>query len=490
MPVRVRFAPSPTGFLHVGGARTALYNYLFARAQGGVFVLRIEDTDAARSTDESLAAIFESLEWLGLSWDEGPKVGGAHGPYLQSKRRDRYALHGRSLETAGRAYPCFCSAEDLEERRRAQTARGEPPRYDGRCRPLDPAERQRQMEAGLPSALRFALPESGESVWDDVVRGRVAFRNELLDDFVLLRSDGLPTYNFACVVDDHEMEITDVVRGDDHISNTPRQLLLYEALGWTPPRFAHVPMILGQDGTRLSKRHGATSVAAYRERGILPEAMVNFLALLGWSYDGQRELFSLAELEQLFRLERVGSNPAIFNVEKLEWLNGQHLRALPEAERVRRVAEFLRARGETGFEMRSPEWQQALVRAIGDRLKTLADAGTYGAFALQETLEVDEAAWAELRERPEVGPRLRALAARVAADREFTLETLERDLRGLAAELGIKAGELIGAARVALTGRKVSPGIFEVLWLLGRERSVRRLEDAAARWEASPRAGV
>jgi glutamyl-tRNA synthetase len=490
MSVRVRFAPSPTGFLHVGGARTALYNYLHARRHGGTFVLRIEDTDAARSTPESLAAILDGMRWLGLTWDEGPAVGGAHGPYFQSERREHYHAHAETLRAAGRAYPCYCTAAELEARREAQLARGEPPRYDGRCRGLDEPSRARLAAEGRTPALRFALPGPGETAWEDVVRGRVSFRNEVLDDFVLIRSDGHPTYNYACVVDDHLMVITDVIRGDDHISNTPRQLLLYQALGWTPPRMAHVPMILGDDGSRLSKRHGATSVAAYRELGFLPEAMVNFLALLGWSFDGQRELFSLAELEQAFALERVGSNPAVFNLEKLEWMNGQHMKRLAEEERVRRVEAFLVARGHD-LGARPPEWRAALVRAIGDRLKTLADAERYGVFALRDHLDVDPEAWAEVRAKPEVGPRLATLAERLAADREFSLESLEQVTRGLAQELRIKAGELMSAARVALTGRKVAPGLFEVMALLGRERAVARLREAAARWaEESPHARV
>ena len=482
MSVRVRFAPSPTGYLHVGGARTALYNYLFARGQGGTFVLRIEDTDAARSTTESLSTILDSMKWLGLEWDEGPGVGGAFGPYLQSERRDRYQIHARALTESGRAYPCYCTAEELESRRQAQAARGEAPRYDGRCRGLDAAARAKLAAEGRIAAVRFALPAAGETGWTDVTRGEVSFRNELLDDFVVLRGDGLPTYNFACVVDDHEMEISHVVRGDDHISNTPRQLLLYQAFGWAPPAFAHVPMILGEDGTRLSKRHGATSVAAYRDLGYLPEGLANFLALLGWSYDAQREIFTLAEMEQLFRLERVGSNPAIFNPVKLEWVNAQHLRRLPEEERVRRVESFLESRGHT-LAGRTPEWRATLVRAIGDRLKTLADAERHGAFVLRDELEVDPDAWAELLERPEIAARLRALGERVAADDAYSLASLEAITRGLCAELGIKAGELIGVMRVALTGRKVSPGIFEVMWLLGKERTLGRFEEAAARWE-------
>jgi glutamyl-tRNA synthetase len=481
--VRVRFAPSPTGFLHVGGARTALFNYLFARARGGTFILRIEDTDAARSTDESLAAILEGMRWLGLAWDEGPEAGGERGPYFQSARRELYRRHADELVAKGRAYPCYCTAEELEARRAAQLARGEPPRYDGRCRGLDAAARAQRAAEGRGAALRFALEGQGEVAWDDQVRGRVAFQREVLDDFVLLRSDGFPTYNFACVVDDRSMAISHVIRGDDHISNTPRQILLYDAFGWEPPAFAHVPMILGADGTRLSKRHGATAVAAYRDLGFIPEGMVNFLALLGWSFDGTRELFTLAELEGAFALERVGSNPAVFNLEKLEWMNAQHLKRLPEEERVRRAVAFLEARGHD-LANRSPEWRAALVRAIGDRLKTLADAERYGAFALHAEVTFDEAAWAEVRERPEIGPRLEALAETLAADAEFSLASLERGTRGLATRLGIKAGDLMMPARVALTGRKVAPGLFEVMWLLGRERSVARLRAAAERWAA------
>jgi nondiscriminating glutamyl-tRNA synthetase len=483
VPVRVRFAPSPTGFLHVGGARTALYNYLYARVHGGVFVLRVEDTDAARSTDESVTAILDSLRWLGLTWDEGPEVGGEHGPYFQSERRGHYHRHAEALRAAGRAYPCYCTPAELEAMRASQAASREPQCYDGRCRGLDAATRARLEAEGRGAALRFALETAGETAWEDVVRGRVAFRNDVLDDFVLLRADGLPTYNFACVVDDHEMAITHVIRGDDHISNTPRQVALYEAFGWEPPAFAHVSMILGSDGSRLSKRHGATSVAAYRDLGFLPAGMVNFLALLGWAYDDKTELFTLAELERVFRLERVSRNPAVFNLEKLEWLNGQHLKRLSDHERTELVTGFLAGRG---FDLsRHPgEWWTALVRTLGDRLRTLADAETVGAFALHDALETEPATWAELLKQPAVGPRLDQLATVLESDPDFSLVSLERATRGLAAAQGVKAGELMAAARVALTGRKTAPGLFEVMWLLGRARVVGRLRDAAARWGA------
>ena len=483
MTVRVRFAPSPTGFLHVGGARTALYNHLFARVNGGVFVLRIEDTDAARSTDESVTAILDSLLWLGLAWDEGPEVGGSHGPYFQSERREHYHRHAEALRAAGRAYPCYCTPAELEAMRESQVANKEPQRYDGRCRGLDAAARARLESEGRRAALRFALDPAGETAWQDLVRDRVAFRNDVLDDFVLLRADGLPTYNFACVVDDHEMAISHVIRGDDHISNTPRQIALYDALGWEPPVFAHVSMILGSDGSRLSKRHGATSVAAYHELGYLPAGMVNFLALLGWAYDDRTELFTLAELERVFRLERVSRNPAVFNLEKLEWLNGQHLKRLPDEERTKRVMDFLAARG-YDLTRHPAEWWTALVHTLGDRLRTLADAEAAGAFALRDALETEPVAWAEMLEKPAVGPRLEQLAAALEADSEFSLASLERATRGLAAAQGVKPGELMAAARVALTGRKTAPGLFEVMWLLGRERAVGRLRGAAARWGA------
>ena len=480
MSVRVRFAPSPSGYLHVGGARTALFNYLFARSRGGAFVLRIEDTDASRSTEESVAAIQVAMRWLGLLWDEGPGVGGKYGPYRQSERRDRYHAQGKALRALGRAYPCWCTPEELESRREEQLARGEAPRYDGRCRRLSDAERAAREASGAAHALRFVIDSSGATDWDDAVKGRLQFSNDVLDDFVLLRSDGLPTYNFACVVDDHEMAITHVIRGDDHVSNTPRQIQIYRALGWDAPVFAHVPMILGPDGARLSKRHGATSVEAFGDLGYIAPALVNFLALLGWSYDGERELFSLPELESAFTLERVGSNPAIFNVEKLEWMNGQHLRLLPEAERRTLAWEFLRRRGVVSAESERPRIDR-LVTVLGDRIRTLADLETQGAFALHEALELEPQAWSEVVAHEDAGPRLTALGSALTGLGDFTAEGAERVTRALAADLGVKAGVLMGEARVALTGRKVSPGLFEVMTLLGRDRAVARLKEASRR---------
>ena len=482
MTVRVRFAPSPTGYLHVGGARTALYNYLYARATGGTFVLRIEDTDAERSTADSVDAILAGMRWLGLTWDEGPGAGGECGPYFQSQRRALYDDTARALEAAGHAYPCFCTPDELEARRNEQLARGEDPRYDQRCRALSPAERHARRAAGSRAALRFALPAPQEVAWDDIVRGTVSFQSELLDDFVLVRGDGLPTYNFACVVDDLHMRITHVIRGDDHISNTPRQLLIYRALGAAPPAFAHASMILGPDGKRLSKRHGATSVEAFGELGVIPEGMVNFLALLGWALDGKTELFTLAELEQVFQLERVNPHPAVFDTQKLEWMNGQHLKRLEETDRVARITAFLAAHGHD-LSGRSEEWRTVFVRALGERVRVLTDAAEVGAFALGTEPAMEPEAWAALVAKPLAGPRLSALAERLSGVAEWTMPAVEAAVRTLAGDLGIKAGEVIAPARVAVTGRSAAPGIFEVLWLVGRERSVARLEAAARRWQ-------
>ena len=480
-PVRVRFAPSPTGYLHVGGARTALFNYLFARRHGGVFILRIEDTDRERSTKEAVDAIFEGLRWLGLTWDEGPGKPGDFGPYFQSERLALYAAAAEKLLVEEKAYRCFCDPETLKARREAALAKGEPPKYDRTCYRLGREESAARAARGESFALRFLMPE-GATSWDDAVRGTVTFQNATLDDLVILRSDRHPTYNFAAVVDDSGMRISHVLRGDDHISNTPRQIQIYHALGLAHPVFGHVPMILGPDGTRLSKRHGATSVTEYRDAGFLPEAMVNFLALLGWAYDGEREIFTLEELTQVFSLERISKNPAIFNQEKLEWMNGEYFRALPLAKRVELVLEHLRATG--GLPESALQDQGRLERAVvavGERMRRPADFLTYAAFAFVEPLTPEPSAWSDLVAKAGAGERLRRLADVLETVQPFEHDAVEPAVRGLAAELGVKAGEVIMPARIALTGKKVTPGIFDVILLLGRERSVARLRHAAER---------
>jgi len=482
--VRVRFAPSPTGYLHVGGARTALFNYLYARKHGGTFVLRIEDTDQDRNVEDALGGILEGLKWLGLRWDEGPEVGGPQGPYFQSERLPGYAEAALRLLAEGKAYRCYCDPEELKKKREQAMARSEPPKYDRTCFRLTKEESERRAANGAPFAIRFLMPE-GETSWVDEVRGTVTFQNGTLDDLVILRTDRHPTYNFAAVVDDAAMSITHVLRGDDHISNTPRQIRIYEALGLLPPRFGHLPMILGPDGTRLSKRHGAVSVTAFRDDGILPQAMVNFLALLGWAFDGEREMFTMDELAQVFALDRVSKNPAIFNYEKLDWMNGEYFRALPLAVRADMVAAYLRetrALPEAAFQDR--RYLERAVEAVGDRMKRPRQFLEYAGYLFVDTVDPEAAPWAELLAKPLAAARLKKLADALAEVDPFEHDAIEKATRGLAVSEAVKAGEVIMPARIALTGKKVSPGIFDVMLLLGRERTVRRLRQAAERLEA------
>ncbi len=487
-PVRVRFAPSPTGYLHVGGARTALFNYLFARRHGGTFLLRIEDTDRERSTQESVGAIFEGLRWLGLHWDEGPEAGGSHGPYFQSERLPGYAEAARRLLAAGTAYRCFCSPEALKERREAALKRGQPPKYDRTCLALPAGESDGRAAKGEPHAIRYRMPDEGGTTWKDAVRGDVTFQNATLDDLVIFRADQHPTYNFAAVVDDAAMEITHVIRGDDHISNTPRQIRLYEALGLSAPVFGHAPMILGPDGTRLSKRHGAQAVTEFRDAGYRADALVNFLALLGWAYDGEREVFTLEELTKVFSLDRVSKNPAIFNYEKLDWMNGEYFRALPLITRADLVVDHLRATN--ALPPASYADRAALeraVEAVGERMKRPQQFLDYAAYLFVDRVEPEPAPFAELQAKPGVPARLRRFADLLETVEPFEHDPLERAARELAAEAEVKFGDLVMPARIALTGKKVSPGIFDVILLLGRERTAKRLRDMAARLEsASP----
>jgi glutamyl-tRNA synthetase len=483
--VRVRFAPSPTGSLHIGGARTALFNWLFARGRGGQMAIRVEDTDEQRSTEASERAVLDDLRWLGIDWDEGPDVGGPYGPYRQSERRWLYRKEADRLLEAGRAYPCFCTAEELEARRQAAQAAGRQPQYDGTCRDLPAAERELRRAEGRPESVRFRV--AGEpSVVHDAIRGEVVFPPDAVGDFVLLRSSGLPTYNFACVVDDAAMRISDVLRGEEHLTNTGRQVQLYRALGYAEPRFAHISLILNPDRSKMSKRSGeaATFVSEFRDQGYVPEALVNFLALLGWSWDGTTEIFSRAELVEKFSLERVNPTAAVFDREKLEWMNGQYLRALPLPERAARVREYLAARGRLPRVEDVPGFLGHAVEALGERIKTLADVERGTAFAFTDDLGIDPQARAEVVARPGARERLAAMAALVERVEPFAPGALEQAARALAAELGVKPGELFSPARVALTGSKVSPGLFEVMQLLGRERTVRRLRAALAWWEA------
>ena len=479
MAPRVRFAPSPTGYLHVGGARTALFNWLFARRHGGTFVLRIEDTDAERSSWDMVTGIVDGLRWLGMTWDEGPDVGGPHAPYFQSQRLDTYRAMSERLVAAGRAYYCYCSVDTLQAKRQAAEEAGGGWMYDRACRHLGAREIARLEAAGAQRAIRFLVPE-GETVFDDIVHGTIRFDNGNVEDFVVLRSDRQPTYHLSVVADDIDMEITHVVRGDDHISNTPKQVLLYEAFGRAVPSFAHVPLILGADKKRLSKRHGATSVTEYERSGYLPEAMVNFLALLGWSPGGDRELLSRQELIESFTLENISGGNAVFNLEKLDWMNQQYVMRLSTADLAERLQVFVQEAGlwrdEFGGPMRA--WYLQLVDLFKPRLTRLSAFAAEARPFLVDHVDFEEAAVKKHLAKTELQIPLRALIEAFATSPAFDAGTLETILRATAEQHGGKAGPLIHATRVAVLGRAASPGLFEVLALLGRDRTVARLTAA------------
>ena len=473
MGPRVRFAPSPTGYLHVGGARTALFNWLFARHRGGTFVLRIEDTDVQRSSTDMVTGILESMRWLGLRWNEGPEIGGPHGPYFQSERLDRYRAAAARLVAEGHAYYCYCSPERLRAQREQAEQRGEAWQYDRLCLSLSP-ERIAEFEAvAAPRAVRFKVP-AAQTSFTDVVHGTIEFDSGSIEDFVLLRSDQHPTYHLSVVVDDADMGIDHVIRGDDHISNTPKHVLLFQALGASIPVFAHVPLILGADKKRLSKRHGATSVGEYRRQGYLPEALVNFLALLGWSPGDDRELMSVDELSAAFSLEGISGGNAVFDTNKLDWMNGQYIARMPIERLTEAVEPFFRDRG---VEVRPHDpWFQQLVDLLRPRAKRLTDFVNLAHPFLADTVEYEPEAIEKHLGDAELASHVGALAAALQTTDPFDSSHVEAAVRGTAAERGIKAGTLIHATRVAATGRTASPGLFEVLVLLGRERSIARLE--------------
>lgn len=475
---RVRFAPSPTGYLHVGGARTALFSWLYARHTQGTFVLRIEDTDFERSSESMVTGILDGLRWLGMDWDEGP--------FYQSQRLDRYRQTAQTLLDSGHAYPCFCTKEDLELRRATAAEAGATPRYDGRCRQIPREDARRRVGNGEAAVVRFAVPLTGVTAFEDAVFGHLEFANAELEDFVLLRSDGIPTYHLSVVVDDLEMRMTHIIRGADHLSNTPKQVLLYQALGAPLPVFAHLPLILGPDKTRLSKRHGATSVMAFRAMGIVPEAFRNYLALLGWSPteanklpDGrEREILSTEELIQMFSLDGISHSNAVFDTDKLAWFNTEWIRAY-QPERLLPLVEEEWTR--EGFHpTRSRDEVLAGIALLQSRARSLKDfASTFQAYFGEEVL-LDAAAVVKFLGDPGVRGLLAELAERYAALPALDELTAEQTLRSFAAERGIKAGSLINGARVALTGQGVAPSLFAVMVYLGKDRVVRRLRAVAS----------
>jgi glutamyl-tRNA synthetase len=470
---RVRFAPSPTGYLHVGGARTALYNWLFARHLGGVFILRIEDTDVDRSKPELTTTILESLRWLGLTWDEGP--------VYQSQRLERYREMAGNLERLGHAYPCFCTQQELQAKRALAEAERRAWKYDGACRALSTAERERRRAEGRPAAIRFRVPDSGQTSFEDQVFGRIEVEHRDIEDFVLVRSDGHPTYHLGVVADDLDLRVTHVIRGADHISNTPKQILMYQALAAPVPVFAHLPLILGPDKQRLSKRHGATAVGAYRDQGVLPEALVNFLALLGWTPPGQNEIVPLADMIRDFELTAVSKSNAVFDLEKLAWMNSEYVRNLPVERLLPLVEEELRRAGlwREAFAGDERERFENGARLLQSRARSVQDFSQSGRAFFSDEFAYDPAAQKKFWKDAALPELLDALAARLTATEPFDLAATEQTLRSLAEEKSVKAGLLINATRVALTGQAVAPGLFEVMLALGRSRVVARLHRAA-----------
>jgi nondiscriminating glutamyl-tRNA synthetase len=480
--VRVRMAPSPTGPLHIGTARTSLYNFLFARHVGGTFVLRIEDTDVARGGEAFERQIIEGLHWLGLSWDEGPQVAGGEdtgpfGPYRQSQRMDRYAAEAQRLLASGSAYRCYCTPDELDAERREQEARREPPRYSGRCRTLSDEERQAFEAEGRTFAIRFAVPPE-KVAFDDIIRGKVEFDNALLGDFVIVRTDGMPLYNFVAVVDDAAMAISHVLRGEEHLSNTPKQIALYRALGYEIPHFGHVPLILNPDRSKMSKRKSQTALSAYREQGYLPEALVNFLAFLGWSPGTEEEIFSLDELASRFEIEKVHKAGAVFDADRLDYLNGTYIRSLGDEQLALRLRPFVPAILDDSAIVR-------LVPLVRERLVRLADVVDLASFLWEPDAVV--ASWYDSTLLPPKGggpsDALRALerTRQVVAEldaADFAADVLDDRCRAAATELGMKPGDFFKPIRVALTGRTISPPLFASMELLGRDRCLARIDEA------------
>ena len=477
---RVRFAPSPTGYLHVGGARTALFNWLFARHTGGTLILRIEDTDFERSSEEMVEGILEGMRWLGLTWDEGP--------FFQSQRLDLYKATAAKILARGQAYPCFCTKDELEQRRKEAAEAGKPLMYDRRCRRIPRAEAEARLAKGEPAAIRFAVPEDGSTIFEDAVFGPVEFANAEIEDFVLLRSDGIPTYHLSVVADDIDMRLTHIIRGADHISNTPKQVLQYRALGAELPVFAHVPLILGPDKTRLSKRHGATSVMAYKQMGIVPEAFRNFLSLLGWTPGAvkdangkDREIFSSEELIKLFTLDGISKSNAVFDNDKLAWFNAEYIRALPVEELSRCIAPFF---AEAGLHV-SPEKLLAVTPLIRERIKFLRDAvSAADFFFVEELAPYDTADLIPQKGDAALARRILEHTRELLATVAFDHVSLEQALREAAATLGVKTGPMFQPIRVAVCGRKNAPPLFESMAVLGRATCIARIQQAEDRLQS------
>ncbi|MFH1783659.1 MAG: glutamate--tRNA ligase [bacterium] len=476
MTVRVRFAPSPTGFLHIGSVRTALYNWLFARHHKGVFILRIEDTDEVRSTKESVDAILDGMRWLGLDWDEGPEKGGDFGPYFQMQRADIYQKQAQKLLEGNKAYYCYCTPEELKERREQTIKEKKPPKYDGRCRDLDEAKKAKYEKEGRRRVVRFRMPGAGKTKIRDLVKGDIEFDNAVLDDFVIMKSNGTPIYNFANVIDDSLMEISHIIRGDDHISNTPRQVLLYEALGFNVPEFAHVAMIHGSDGGRLSKRHGATALEQYHQEGYLPQALLNYLALLGWSTSDSQQLFTIDEMVEKFSLDGCGKSAAVFDPQKLLWMNGEYLRKLEPERLVEISIPYLEKQGLVNKDTRY-EYLRKIISLEQEKMKLVSDVVGLVDFFLRDDVEFDEKAVNKVLKKEHAPKALEAMAAKLKEmdEKDFVCDKLEKLTRDVAEVLGFKAGQVFHPVRVSISGKTTGPGLFEMMEVLGKEKVLKRI---------------
>lgn len=480
--VRVRYAPSPTGLPHLGNLRTALFNWLFARRHGGKFILRVEDTDRERYVEGALDSVLDSLKWLGLEWDEGPGVGGPLGPYIQSQRLETYKQATQQLIDGGYAYRCYCSRERLEEMRLEQKKKRMRQGYDRRCRTLSDQERAGYEAEGIGPVVRFMTPLSGESVLDDLIRGDVSWQNDSLDDFIIMKADGYATYHLANVVDDHSMAITHVLRAEEWLPSTPRHLHIYNALGYSPPRFAHLPMILGPDRAKLSKRHGARPALAYRQEGFLPEALVNFMALLGWSLDDKTDIMSRDVLTENFSLDRVGKAGAIFDKEKLLWMNGVYIRQLSLDDLEKEMLPFLKRDLSAASSVAERDYIKAIAPLVQERLKTLGEASAITDYFFREHISYDRDLLVQKgMDKDSTHQALMRVLNDLSGVDTFDAPSLEEVLRATGAQIGLSGRQLFGALRVAVTGRAAAPPLFETMEVLGKDRCLKRIRDAAER---------
>ncbi len=479
--IRVRFAPSPTGMLHIGGARTALFNWLYARHYNGTFVLRIEDTDQVRSTEEAVNVILEGMKWLGLDWDEGPGKGGEYSPYYQMQRLHLYQKYAKQLLKDKKAYYCYCTREELAESREKQSKENKSLKYDRHCLSLSEEDKKRYEAEGRKPVIRLKIPTK-EIAFNDLLRGEVTFDGGLLSDFVIMKSDGIPTYNYAVVIDDALMKITDVMRGDDHISNTPKQIVIYEALGFDVPKFAHIPMIMGEDHAKLSKRHGAASVMEYRKMGYIPEALVNYIAHLGWSSGSNREIFSVEEIAKEFTLDKISKHAAVFSMEKLNWFNSEYLKKMPIDFLTKMLLPFLKEanyiENEENLSPAKNEYIKEVLKLMQGRIKNFSQFIDYADYFFVDKINIEPQAFGSVLNKEGVPGILQALEEKLSAIKCWDEESSENAVRKVASSLQIKGGQIIHPTRVALSGKKVGPGLFELMVVLGQDKTVKRLKKA------------